>query len=82
MLILCQLESDPSNFMEIRQPSFFSCASQRIRLAVVKLGELLSYVKGYPDGWFRHTCLCFLEGLYSVDENVNVVLSRHFDFFL
>lgn len=72
----------------------------------MKLGGLLSYIKGCSDGWFRHaplklksdennsSCLveeseyacvpylCFLEGLYSADENVIVVLTMHFDFLL
>ena len=30
----------------------------------------------------RVPCLCFLEGLYRVDETSTVVLTRHFDLFL
>ena len=82
MLILSQLESDPSNFMEIRQLSFLSCASHRIRPAVVKLGELLSYIKGCTDGWSGHTSPKLKSSKdnsnYLVREKVNVHMCVYF----
>lgn len=72
MLILSQLESDSSNFMEVKQPSSLPCASQRIYPTIVKLDELLSYTKRCPDVWSRHVSL----KLKSDKDNSNYLVTK------
>ncbi|KAJ9672978.1 hypothetical protein PVL29_026304 [Vitis rotundifolia] len=49
-------------------------SSSQARIAQVALVGESEYA------YVRVPCLCFLKGLYSAEENVTVVLIRHFDF--
>lgn len=54
LLVMSQLESGSSSYMKVRQPPSLLCVSQRVCQAIIKLDELFSYTKGYPDRWFGH----------------------------
>lgn len=54
LLVLSQLESGSSSYMKVRQPSSLLYASKRVYQAIIKLDELFSCTKGYPDGWSGH----------------------------
>ena len=57
MLRSSQLVSGLSSFAEVKRTSLLLCASRRICPAVLESNGLLSYTKGYPNGWSGHVPL-------------------------